>query len=194
VPILAAPRSSQPPRQITLKVTASIPFTPKIYQIRELYGTFPRVHSQPAQDNPCEPLPRATCPKTYSSVRRKCLILRGWFAADSLAQNHMFWAANDRYSTLDDPGAAPAISAADLCIIHAGYVARLDRTLPHRILQGLLPGLLSMAWPRRDGDLPENMPRRSCGIRIVNMDIMIFVWPVTGRLSEKSRPESASER
>jgi hypothetical protein len=57
----------------------------------------------------------------------------------------MFWAANDRYSTLDEPGAAPAISAADLCIIHAGYVACLDRTLPHRILQGLL----AMAWPRR---------------------------------------------
>jgi hypothetical protein len=43
------------------------------------------------------------------------------------------------------PGAAAAISAADLCIIHASYVARLDRTLPHRILQGLL----AMAWPRR---------------------------------------------
>ncbi len=97
----------------------------------------------------------------------------------------MFWAANDRYSTLDELGAAPAISAADLCIIQAGYVARLDRTLPHRILQGLLPGLPSMAWPCRDGDLPENMPRRSSSIRIVNRDIMIFAWLVTGRLSEK---------
>lgn len=118
VPILTAPRSSQPPReitpkirQITLKVTVSIPFTPKIYQIRELCGT--------------------------------------------------------------------------LCIIHAGYVSRLDRTLAHRILRGLLPGLLSMAWPRRDGDLPGNMPRRSSSIRIVNRDIMIFAWSVTGRLSEK---------
>jgi hypothetical protein len=42
-----------------------------------------------------------------------------------------------------------------------------------------------MAWPRRDGDLPENMPRRSSSIRIVNMDILMFAWPVTGRLSEK---------